>query len=102
LAFARILVGESATMASEAAVLGTPAIYIATTGRGYIDDQEARYGIVRHFTEAEFDQAIAELNRMLLPATRDTLRSRARQELLRDKIDVTGWMLAFFEDRFGP
>ena len=100
LAYAQILVGESATMASEAAVLGTPAVYIATTGRGYTDDQEARYGIVRSFTEAEFDQACAELDRILQPEVLQTLGSRARRELLREKIDVTGWMLNFFEDRF--
>ena len=28
-----------------------PAVMIATTGRGYTDDQERRYGLVRHFTE---------------------------------------------------
>ncbi|MCH2110300.1 MAG: DUF354 domain-containing protein, partial [Polyangiaceae bacterium] len=35
IAHASMLVGESATMASEAAVLGVPAFYIADTGRGY-------------------------------------------------------------------
>ena len=38
-------------MSSEAAVLGVPAVFIATTGRGYTDDEERRYGLVRHFTE---------------------------------------------------
>ncbi|MFP3938911.1 MAG: DUF354 domain-containing protein, partial [Thermoanaerobaculia bacterium] len=33
LAEARLLVGESATMASEAAVLGTPAVFLSSTGR---------------------------------------------------------------------
>ena len=44
-------------MSSEAAVLGVPAVFIATTGRGYTDDEERRYGLVRHFTEAQYDLA---------------------------------------------
>ena len=48
MAFCRALIGESATMASECAVLGVPAIYVAETGRGYTDDQESRYGLVRN------------------------------------------------------
>jgi predicted glycosyltransferase len=34
LAFARLFVGESATMASESVILGTPAIYVDAVGRG--------------------------------------------------------------------
>src|SRR6185295_14985296 len=48
IAHARLLAGESATMASEAAVLGVPAVYISPFGRGYTDDEEARYGLVRN------------------------------------------------------
>ena len=48
MAFCRALIGESATMASECAVLGVPAIYVAETGRGYTDEQESRYGLVRN------------------------------------------------------
>jgi len=47
----RLFVGESATMASECAVMGIPAIYAAETGRGYTDEQESRYGLVRNVTE---------------------------------------------------
>jgi hypothetical protein len=44
----RLLVGESATMASEAVVMGIPAVYAAPTRRGYISEQEERYGLARH------------------------------------------------------
>jgi predicted glycosyltransferase len=37
LAFASLYVGEGATMASEAAVLGTPSVYVNTLGAGTID-----------------------------------------------------------------
>ena len=45
LAFCRACVGESATMASEAVVLGVPAVYVATESRGYVDEQASRYGM---------------------------------------------------------
>lgn len=38
-AAASLFVGESATMASESVVLGTPAIYIDEIGRGYTDEE---------------------------------------------------------------
>ena len=38
-AAASLFVGESATMASESVVLGTPAIYIDEVGRGYTDEE---------------------------------------------------------------
>ena len=38
-AAAALFVGESATMASESVVLGTPAIYIDEVGRGYTDEE---------------------------------------------------------------
>ena len=52
ISFASLLYGESSTMASEAAVLGTPAIFIDDIGRGYTDEQESNYEIVYNFTES--------------------------------------------------
>jgi len=98
IAHARLVVGESATMSSEAAVLGVPAVYIATTGRGYTDDQERRYGLVRHFTEDQYDMALTAIEEILAapPATWHD----ARQRLLAEKIDVTAWMTDYFESSF--
>jgi predicted glycosyltransferase len=100
LAHAQVIVGESATMSSEAAVLGVPAVMIATTGRGYTDDQERRYGHVRHFTEDEYPSAVATIEDLFAGDPR-ALGREARTELLEDKIDVTGWMVDYFESNFG-
>lgn len=53
MAYCRLYIGESATMASESAVLGVPAIYAAETGRGYTDEQESRYGLVLNVKELD-------------------------------------------------
>lgn len=99
LAFARLVVGESATMSSEAAVLGVPAVFIATTGRGYTDDEERRYGLVKHFTEDQYEFAVAEIDRLLNDAASGFGRA-ARERLLGEKIDVTDWMVRYFETTF--
>ncbi len=99
LAYAQLCVGESATMSSEAAVLGVPAVFIATTGRGYTDDEEKRYGLVRHFTEDQYEQAVAAIEKLCAEAPRE-FGQAARQRLLADKIDVTSWMVDYFESQF--
>lgn len=52
LAFATLYIGEGGTMASEAACLGTPSIYINSLTMGYIEE-EARYGLLYNFNNAE-------------------------------------------------
>ena len=98
IAHARLVVGESATMSSEAAVLGVPAVFIATTGRGYTDDEERRYGLVRHFTEDQYDMALSAIEEIL--AEPAATWQKARQRLLQEKIDVTAWMIDYFETSF--
>ncbi len=99
LAHAQMIVGESATMSSEAAVLGVPAVMIATTGRGYTDDEERRYGLVRHFTDDQYDRAVTTVEKLLANSPRE-LGQLARERLLADKIDVTQWMVDYFENTF--
>lgn len=101
MAFAQMVVGESATMSSEAAVLGVPAVFIATTGRGYTDDQQRRYGLVRYFTEDQFMEACRTIEESFRNGSPRDAGARARARLLQDKIDVTRWMVDYFETQFG-
>ena len=97
LAFARLVVGESATMASEAAVLGTPAFFISDTGRGYTDEQEKRYGLVFNFKRREENRILDKLDELLnlndLPAV---FRPNHRR-LLEEKIDTTAWLIDYLD-----
>jgi predicted glycosyltransferase len=65
MAFCRAFIGESATMASECAVLGVPAIYAATTGRGYTNEQETRYGLVTNIREITLDAITTAVSNVL-------------------------------------
>jgi predicted glycosyltransferase len=93
--YASLLYGESATMASECAVLGTPAIYLDNDGRGYTDEQEEKYGAVFNFTESLEDQrkSISKGIELLKKANIKQLWAEKRSRILADKIDVTDFIV---------
>ena len=90
LAFCRLYVGESATIASEAAVLGVPAIYAAATRRGYTDEQEARYGLVKNVRRLTLG-GINEAIDACLAQPREHW-AQARIALLADTVDVAAFV----------
>jgi predicted glycosyltransferase len=93
-AFARLFLGESATMASECAMLGTPAIFLSTSRRGYIDELQDRYGMVYSFNDPKTGQqnALAKARELLDdPATPARWRAK-RDHMLADLIDVTDYI----------
>ena len=94
-----LTIGESATMASESALLGTPAIYMDEIGRGYTDEEE-KYGLVFNFKDPARDQerAIAKGTELLAdPGTKETMRKN-RRIFLQNKIDPTAFMVWFIEN----
>jgi predicted glycosyltransferase len=96
LAYATLTVGESSTMASESAVLGTPAIHVGQTSRGYVDDLERRYGLIEHFQPEGFDAALNAAEHATAEPDPERAES-ARSRMLADKIDVTSWMVDYLE-----
>ncbi|MCX6303815.1 MAG: hypothetical protein NT040_02500 [Bacteroidetes bacterium] len=100
MASASLVYGESATMASEAAVLGVPAIYLDNTGRCYTREEEEKYGLVFNFTESGEDQQKSILKGIELlsaPGILDEWQHR-RQKMLNDKTDVTAFFAWFVEN----
>lgn len=99
MAFCRLYVGESATMASEAAVLGVPAVYAAATGRGYTNEQENRYGLVRNVRRIEADAVTGAVDELLGadPAT----WTQAREHLLDECVDVAAFAAEVIEREAG-
>lgn len=81
-----LFIGESATMASECAVMGVPAIYAANTGRGYTDEQEKKYGLV--FNETDLDWGKIEQNMGKIVDTPKHFWHEKQLKLLKEKIDV--------------
>jgi predicted glycosyltransferase len=89
--------GESATMASECAVLGVPAVYAANTGRGYTDEQETRYGLVHNARSLDEGALGTALDWLLsFPEGRGL---ELRQKLLSDTCDVSAFAVSAIEAR---
>ena len=95
--YATLFIGESATMASECAVLGTNAIYLDNVGRGYTDEQEKKYDLVKNFTESEDDQIFA-IKYAISLLSNSELKKEAwgkRNVILDEKINLTEFLFWF-------
>ena len=92
--FACLMIGESATMASEAAALGTPSILIDEQGRGYTDEQESVYGLCTWVKPGQWERVIEHALRILadLDPRKSVAGSHAR--LLADTVDLSGYQMA--------
>lgn len=95
LAFATIYVGEGATMASEAGILGIPSLYVSPIRRCYNDEQE-QYGTVYNYQS--FEGLLTKIDSILSnPQTLENHKSLA-QKLIEDKIEVTDFFIWFIEN----
>jgi uncharacterized protein len=90
--YADVFVGESATMATESAVLGTPAVFVSSSTRGYTDELERRYGLVFNFHDERRHDAALRKAVSILDATGTDWEAR-RERLLSEKVDTTGVIL---------
>lgn len=91
MAYCRGYIGESATMASECAVLGVPAIYAAETDRGYMDEQEYKYGLVKNVKDLTWNDIEAALSWLL---SLDKIKiKKAQNDLHNRTIDVTKFIV---------
>lgn len=94
LSFASIFIGEGATMAAEAGILGTPSIYINSISRSYCEDQE-KYGLVYNFKNIN---GVIDKVKSLLPSLDQKKDFTKRNKMLADKIDVTAFLVWFVEN----
>lgn len=97
--YATLLYGESATMASECAVLGTHAIFCDYAGRGYTDEEEMKYGLVYNFHN-EDSMGKDSLDKALELLRNPSLFKEGkikRTKLLNDKVNLTKFMVELIE-----
>lgn len=100
MAFASLVFGESATMASEASVLGIPSVFLDSNGRCYTDVEEEKYGLVFRFDcnkeglQKGLDKGVELLTTVGIKVQWQT----KRKCLLDDSIDVTAFLVWFIEN----
>lgn len=91
--YADLFIGESSTMATESAVLGTPAIFVSSSRRGYTDELEEEYGLVFNYSEADRQQQGLERALSILSDYRGETWVQRREKLLEEKIDTTEFIV---------
>ncbi len=95
LAGCALYVGESASMAAEAAILGVPAVHVSTR-RLWYTQALARLGMVTNVENAEACQARAEA--ILANGDAGARQRRRRDRYLRDTDDLVSMAVAAVED----
>lgn len=98
--YANIFIGESASMACESAILGTPAIFVSTSRRGYTDELESQYDMVYTFSDPKSCQENALDKAVKLLSNNSTKKDwqNKRKNLLKEKVDVTKFIIEFVEN----
>lgn len=104
LAAAVLVVTDGASVAEEAVVLGTRAVFLSdyVGERDYLDMLERRYGNPSSFPTEGYRDAMAAIEGALsdLPAA-DRLAGEARDRILRDHVDLVQWYADLVEDVCG-
>ena len=98
--YASMFIGDSQTMTSEAAVLGTPALKCNTfAGRLSVPNElENEYELCYSFQPKDFDKMLNKITELLENHKLQTEFQTRRQKMLSEKIDVTDFMVWFIEN----
>lgn len=98
--YAKMLISDSQTMTTEAAILGTPAIrcnsWVGKDDMLNFIELEQKYGLIFNYSDPDkaFEKAIEILQK---PNLKEEW-SKKSDRLLKDKIDVTAFMVKLVED----
>jgi len=98
--FATMYMGDSQTMASEAAILGTPALKCNSfAGKLSVPNElEKKYKLCYSFLPSKFDEYLTKIEILLNQPTLKQVWGNKRMKMLEDKEDVTGYLLWFIEN----
>lgn len=98
--YATMFIGDSQTMTSEAAILGTPAIKCNSfAGRLAVPNElEEKYGLCYAFLPEDEEKFHAKIEELLSMPDLKAEWARRRDRFLADKIDVTAFFTWFIEN----
>ena len=98
--YADMFIGDGQTMATESAVLGTPAIrcntFVGSNDMAQFIELEDKYGLIFSFRDAEM--AIKKAVELLAGQDIKKEWQEKRLRLLNDKLDITEFMVDFVEN----
>lgn len=96
MAGAHLIVSEGATTASEAAVLGTPVIYVNSLAVSYCEDQEDSFGLCHNFRDE--NGVLDKVKDLLIDNNVKEIYREKRNMMLAEKIDPTQFLIDFVEN----
>jgi len=97
---AKLLIGDSGTMTTEAAVLGTPAIMVHTKAFefGIFEELEQKYKLIFRYHHTQSKAAIEKALELVQINGLKKEWKKKRETLLKEKIDITSFMVWFLEN----
>jgi predicted glycosyltransferase len=100
LAFATLFVGDSQTMTSEAAILGTPAFRCnSLVGElSCIEDIEHNFGLAFGYKPEEFENMLDDIQKILNNPNSKKEWQIKRAKFLEERIDTTSFLVDFIEN----
>ena len=98
--YSTMFLGDSQTMTSEAAVLGTPAIRMnSLVGRiAYLEEQELKYKLTYGFKPNQFPEMLLKVDSLLKDKNLKKIWGNRKTNMLSDKIDVTSFFVWLVEN----
>lgn len=97
LATADVVVSEGATTAAEAAVIGTPSIYVNSQSMGYTDALDERHGLLNAFNGEDRHRRGIERAREILTTSTEDSRAHRIEKLYDQTVDVTDVIVSVVE-----
>ena len=98
--FATMFVGDSQTMTSEAAILGTPALKCNSFAHklSVPDMLEKKYGLCYAYQPEEFEAMYEKAEELVKASGVKQIWHGRRERFLADSIDPTEWLVRFIEN----
>jgi uncharacterized protein len=99
LAYSTLFIGDSQSMTVEAAMLGIPSIRCNTIAKrsSVLRELEDRYGLTFAYLPKDEDLLFAKVNELLEQKDLGELWRLRKNCMLKDKVDLTRWMVDFVE-----
>jgi predicted glycosyltransferase len=98
--YAKLMFCDSQTMTTEAGILGTPAVrcnsFVGKKDMGNFSELEKKYNLIFNYRDEE--TALAKTVELLQRPNLKEEWKKKREKLLKDKIDVTAFMVWFIEN----
>ena len=97
MAFSSLYIGESPTMATEAALLGVPSVYVSNSPRGYINELADKFGLVMWAHDEK--EGLREGAAIMKDKSSASLWNGRKEKMLSSMIDVTTWMMEMVKEK---